>query len=76
MQGWVCLRMGKVALDVCVDVAVHTQVGGGHPWSPHHHAWRAPLRDPVDGRKPQAWVELISLPTPWSSWEMTHGSNE
>lgn len=34
MQGWVCLRMGKVALDMCVDVAMHTQVGGGPSMEP------------------------------------------
>lgn len=31
---------------------------------------------PAEGRKCQAWVEQISLPSLWSSWEMTHRSNE
>ena len=65
-----------MTVDMCVDEAVHTQFGGGPSMEPPSPCLGAPLRELAKGRKPQAWVELISLPTPWSSWEMTHRSNE
>ena len=70
------LAVALPGASMCVDEAVHTQFGGGPSMEPPSPYLGAPLRELAEGRKPQAWMELISLPTPWSSWEMTHRSNE
>lgn len=75
-RGWICPKVSEVGPDVygrgCACTSLSEDVRRTPVVLLGGSLERAEL---AEGRKPQAWVELISLPTLWSSWEMTHRSN-